>query len=60
MTMITKGKKVLQIATILHLSTKTINTYRYRIFEKLEISSDVELTHLALQHGIITNNNMEA
>lgn len=53
--MITRGRKVPDIAEILHLSTKTINTYRYRIFEKLGVKSDVELTHLALQHGIIEN-----
>jgi len=34
------------------LSAKTVNTYRYRIFEKLGINSDVELTHLAYNHGM--------
>lgn len=53
MLMITRGRKVQEIADILHLSNKTINTYRYRIFDKLGVISDVELTHLALQHGII-------
>ncbi|MGD9108070.1 MAG: response regulator [Gammaproteobacteria bacterium] len=57
MTMITKGQKASQIAATLHLSSKTINTYRYRIFEKLEINSDVELTRLALQHGVITSDD---
>jgi two-component system invasion response regulator UvrY len=56
MIMITKGQKVPQIATVLHLSTKTVNTYRYRIFEKLGVKNDVELTHLALRHGIIDSN----
>ena len=58
MIMITKGQKVPQIASVLHLSTKTVNTYRYRIFEKLGINNDVELTLLALRHGIIDNNNL--
>lgn len=53
MNMIIKGHKTVQIASTLHLSPKTINTYRYRIFEKLEINSDVELTRLALQYGVI-------
>ena len=26
------------------LSPKTVNSYRYRIFEKLEVTNDVELT----------------
>jgi two-component system invasion response regulator UvrY len=58
MIMITKGQKVPQIASILHLSTKTVNTYRYRIFEKLGIKNDVELTHLALRHGVIDSNQV--
>ena len=34
------------------LSPKTVNTYRYRIFEKLAINSDVELTLMAVRHGM--------
>jgi two-component system invasion response regulator UvrY len=43
----------------LFLSPKTVNSYRYRIFEKLGIDGDVELTHLAVRHGLIdpTNNH---
>lgn len=43
-----------QIADQLFVSVKTINTYRYRIFEKLGVDSDVKLTHLAMRHGLIT------
>jgi len=53
MLMITQGEKVPHIAEKLHLSTKTVNTYRYRIFTKLGVKSDVEMTHLALHYGII-------
>ena len=42
-----------QIADQLFVSVKTINTYRYRIFEKLGVDSDVKLTHLAMRHGLI-------
>lgn len=45
--------KVQEISDQLFLSPKTVNTYRYRIFEKLSITSDVELTRLAIRHGII-------
>jgi len=53
MLMITRGEKVPNISTQLNLSTKTINSYRYRMFEKLSVGNDVELTHLALRHGML-------
>lgn len=52
-TMIANCKKVAEISEILSLSPKTVNTYRYRVFEKLEISNDVELSHLAVKHGVL-------
>ncbi|KTC90898.1 UvrY/SirA/GacA family response regulator transcription factor [Fluoribacter dumoffii] len=55
MLMITTGMNVQEISDRLFLSTKTINGYRYRTFEKLGIKNDVELTYLALKHGIIEN-----
>ncbi len=48
------GRRVPDIADNLNISPKTINTYRYRMFEKLEINSDVELTHLALRYKLIS------
>lgn len=55
MLMITAGMNVQDISDRLFLSSKTINGYRYRTFEKLGIKNDVELTYLALKHGIIEN-----
>ncbi len=51
--MIVNCQKVQTISEKLSLSPKTVNTYRYRIFEKLALSGDVELTHLAAKHGLI-------
>lgn len=51
--MITSGKRVQDIADQLYLSPKTVNSYRYRLFEKLNVNSDVELTHLAIRHKLI-------
>ncbi|BDX06623.1 UvrY/SirA/GacA family response regulator transcription factor [Planctobacterium marinum] len=58
MIMLTKGTKVPDIATQLNISAKTVNTYRYRMFEKLNVTSDVELTHLALRHQLIKSDNL--
>jgi len=35
------------------VSPKTINSYRYRIFDKLNINSDVELTLLAVKYKVL-------
>ncbi|WP_341504144.1 UvrY/SirA/GacA family response regulator transcription factor [Gallaecimonas sp. GXIMD4217] len=53
MMMITKGEKVQAISEQLSLSPKTVNSYRYRLFAKLDIANDVELTHLAIRHGML-------
>jgi len=51
--MIVGCQKVQAISDKLCLSPKTVNTYRYRIFEKLSVTSDVELTLLAVRHGMV-------
>jgi two-component system invasion response regulator UvrY len=53
MLMITSGQKVQDISDKLCLSPKTVNSYRYRLFEKLKINNDVELTRLAIRYGIL-------
>ncbi len=53
MMMVVGCQKVRQISGSLHLSPKTVNSYRYRIFEKLNVSSDVELVLLAVKHGMV-------
>lgn len=52
--MIVNCQKVQEISDRLFLSPKTVNSYRYRIFEKLAIDSDVELTLLAVRHGLLS------
>lgn len=51
--MVVNCEKVQDISDKLNLSPKTVNSYRYRLFEKLDISSDVELTHLAIKYGMV-------
>lgn len=51
--MVINCEKVQTISDKLCLSSKTVNSYRYRIFEKLGVTGDVELTRLAIRHGMI-------
>ncbi len=56
--MISQGTKTQEISEILHLSPKTISTYRTRLNEKLNVSSDIEMLHLAMKYGVLDENNM--
>ena len=51
--MVTNGIPVPEISEALSLSPKTVNSYRYRIFDKLGVHNDVSLTKLAIKHQII-------
>lgn len=51
--MITRGDRVPEIAAQLNLSPKTVNSYRYRIFEKLGLMNDVGLTRLAMRYNLL-------
>ncbi|HEY4127287.1 MAG TPA: UvrY/SirA/GacA family response regulator transcription factor [Gammaproteobacteria bacterium] len=53
MIMATGGHSVQDISDKLHLSPKTVSTYRSRLFEKLGVGNDVELMRLALRYGVI-------
>jgi len=51
--LVASGRSVKEIAVELHLSEKTIATYRARIADKLGVSTNVELTRYALQHKLV-------
>lgn len=51
--LIASGKSIKEIGSDLALSVKTVATYRSRIAEKMGISSNVELTRYAMQHGLV-------
>lgn len=50
-TLILQGKTIQEMAHMLVLSDKTVNTYRYRLYDKLHVKNDVELTRLATKFG---------
>jgi two-component system invasion response regulator UvrY len=51
--MIAQAHKNNEIAETLNLSPKTVSTYRKRLHEKLDVSNDIEMLHLAMKHGIL-------
>jgi len=51
--LILQGKSIKEMSEMLILSDKTVNTYRYRLYDKLNIKNDVELTRLAFKFGHI-------
>ncbi len=50
--LLSKGAPLTNIGTQLHLSVKTVSTYRARILKKLDADSNAELTHYVLQHKL--------
>ncbi len=48
-----KGETVGHVAEQLHLSVKTVSTYRTRVLEKLKLESNSDLTYYALKNGLI-------
>lgn len=51
--LIASGKEVKEISAELALSTKTVSTYRSRLLEKMGMKTNAELTHYAIQTGLV-------
>ncbi|MDD5268171.1 MAG: response regulator [Methylococcales bacterium] len=54
--LILQGKSIKEMSQMLILSDKTVNTYRYRLYDKLNIKNDVQLTRLAIKFGHLDTN----
>ena len=54
MVLIAQGRTVSDIGDELHLSVKTISTYRSRILEKMGMKNNAELMHYAIEEGIVS------
>ena len=50
--LVVEGKTSADIANILSLSPKTVETYRSRLMHKLDISDLPGLVKFAIQHGL--------
>jgi DNA-binding NarL/FixJ family response regulator len=51
--LIASGKTPTQIAKQLSLSIKTVSTYRARILEKMNLTTNAQLTHYAIKGGLV-------
>jgi two-component system invasion response regulator UvrY len=50
---IASGSSVSEIAEQMHLSVKTVSTYRTRLLEKMGMATNAELTRYAIQNGLV-------
>ena len=55
MLMLADGRKIAEIANVMNLSPKTVATYKYRIFDKLNTRSDVDMRRMAMRFGIVAS-----
>jgi DNA-binding NarL/FixJ family response regulator len=53
MRMIAAGIPLTEIGDRLHVSVKTISSYRSRIMEKMQMKSNADLTRYAMTHGLL-------
>jgi len=55
--LLVEGQRTRQIAEILHISTKTVDSHLFQIKQKLGLRSIAQLTKYALREGLITLEN---
>ena len=47
------GQSPTAIASELHLSVKTVSTYRSRVLEKMGLKTNADLTYYAIKNGLL-------
>ncbi len=52
--LLAEGKIAKEIASILNISTRTVEFHKYRMMEQLNIKTSAELVRYAIKHGIIS------
>ena len=53
LTLIGAGLQIKQVAAELGISVSSVNTYRLRIFQKMDLHSNAALIRYAVQHGLV-------
>jgi two-component system invasion response regulator UvrY len=51
--LIASGKELKEISQELSLSAKMVSTYRTRLSQKMKMKTNAELTHYAIQNGLV-------
>ncbi len=54
MQLIAEGYSNKEIAKLMYISVKTVETHRTHLMDKLDIHNSVELTKYAIRNGIIS------
>jgi DNA-binding CsgD family transcriptional regulator len=52
--LLAEGKSAKEIASILDISTRTVEFHKYKMMEQLNIKTSSELAQYAMKHGIIS------
>jgi DNA-binding NarL/FixJ family response regulator len=52
--LLAEGKSAKEIASVLEISTKTVEFHKYKMMEQLNIKTSAELIQYAMKHGIIS------
>ena len=52
--LLAEGKTAKEIASVLDISTKTVEFHKYKMMDQLKIKTSAELVHYAIKHGIIS------
>ena len=53
LTLVAEGKTSAEIAALLHLSTRTVETYRRQLMSKLELGNQADLIKYAIKRGLV-------
>ncbi|MEN6309459.1 MAG: response regulator transcription factor [Anaerohalosphaeraceae bacterium] len=52
--LLAEGKSAKEIATVLTISTRTVEFHKYGIMQQLGLKTSAELVHFAIKHGIVS------
>ena len=51
--LLAEGHSAKEVATILNISTRTVEFHKYRMMDELAINTSAELVQFAIKHGIV-------